>query len=64
MICREWVEKLAAGHGAVFRALGLEHLSPKTTHPRGWDSSEMIRGPLGPYSGYPLMDLFREVRCC
>ena len=35
------LEKLAAGHGVVFRALGLEHLNPRTSHPREWDSSEV-----------------------
>ena len=30
----------------------------------GWYSSELFRGPLRSYSGYPMMDYFSEVRCC
>ena len=55
MVLEEFMQK---------KGVGLEHLSPKASHPMGWDSSELIRGPLRSYSGYPMMDFFSEVRCC
>ena len=68
------LEKLAVGHGAVpglgFRGVHvekgveLEHSSPTASHPMGWDSSDLIRGPLRSYPGYPTMGFFGEVRCC
>uniref|UniRef100_A0A7N2LUQ8 Leucine-rich repeat-containing N-terminal plant-type domain-containing protein n=1 Tax=Quercus lobata TaxID=97700 RepID=A0A7N2LUQ8_QUELO len=59
------LEKLAVGHGAmpglgfrgirVEKGLGLEHLSPTASHPMGWVSSDLIRGPLR-WDGSPLPD--------
>uniref|UniRef100_A0A7N2LXG4 BPL/LPL catalytic domain-containing protein n=1 Tax=Quercus lobata TaxID=97700 RepID=A0A7N2LXG4_QUELO len=44
----------------VEKGVGPEHLSPKTSHPMGWDSSELIRGPLRPYPGYPTTDFLQK----
>uniref|UniRef100_A0A7N2L0S6 Exostosin GT47 domain-containing protein n=1 Tax=Quercus lobata TaxID=97700 RepID=A0A7N2L0S6_QUELO len=67
--CHDW---LAVGHGAVpgpgFREIrvekrfGLERLSPTASHPMGWASSDLIRGPLGSYPGYPTMGFFCNLR--
>ena len=43
------------------KGVGLEHLSPKASRPMGLDSSDLIRGSLRSYPGYPTVGFFRDV---
>ena len=43
------------------KGVGFEHLSPTASHPTGLDSSDLIRGSLRSYPGYPTVGFFCDV---
>ena len=45
----------------VEKGVGFEYLDPMASHPMGLGSSDLIRGPLGPYPGYPTVGLFCDL---
>ena len=48
----------------VEKGVGFEYLDPMASHPMGLGSSDLIRGPLEPYPGYPTVGLFVICMCC
>ena len=45
----------------VEKGVGLEHLSPTASHPMGLGSSDLIRGSLRFYPGYPTVGFFCDM---
>ena len=45
------------------RGVGFEYLSPTVSHPRGLDSSDLIRGSLRFFPGYPTVGFSVMCRC-
>ena len=46
----------------ITREVGSEHLSPTASHSMGLDSSDLIRGSLSPYPGYPTVGFSSDVQ--
>ena len=46
----------------IARGVGSEHLSPTASHSMGLDSSDLIRGSLRPYPGYPTVGFSSDVQ--
>ena len=45
----------------VEKGVGFEYLNPMASHPMGLGSSDLIRGPLRSYPGYPTAGLFCDL---